>query len=647
MTPANFSGWLYEKSDDDYSPAFARELLEVVSEPALLVDTIRGQIVAVNSQFRKFTGWDEKILTQQPVRHILSGMEDRQLIAGEVAESDLITASKTGTQVVVTATRLDATGKWLVYKIIPKSTKAKTDITASVISHAILNLIENKQGSEETWFEQCVEVIRDLLQADTVAIYQAAGNSLDLVKTALVGDGEGLPDVLPASDLIRLASVESWQSGKRVLTEIHRSARAGGFSVVISAPLQQGSASFGLLVVAGKGWVPPEGCEDILRLFGAFLAGFPGNLATHEADKEDVEVLGYQENVSKQIIENMHEGVILLSPTLNIIRLNAAAEWMLSYATSEVEGAQVDTVLIGSSRLQPAIESACQGIAMPAIGPVELHRRDGQVFSVQAQVFPILEKEVVAAIVVLLNDISENEEIRAKAQHLEQRAAMGDFTAVFAHDMRNPINSIKSALDLVSSTLAPEDPNQEILIAALADVDRLTHYVESVLAFVRPLEPKFEILEIEPFIKRLFMRWHPRFSAANVTTSFVAESELPRVKLDQRSFERVITNLFGNALEAMQKTENPCLGVKISLCSDSTEHQQIQIAISDNGSGIPEDMKPMLFTSFVTSNKATGTGLGLAITKRIVTANRGSISFESVPGGTVFFIKLPAYEEGE
>jgi len=82
MTPANFSGWLYEKSDDDYSPAFARELLEVVTEPALLVDTIRGQIVAVNSQFRKFTGWDEKFLTQQPVRHILSGMEDRQLIAG-------------------------------------------------------------------------------------------------------------------------------------------------------------------------------------------------------------------------------------------------------------------------------------------------------------------------------------------------------------------------------------------------------------------------------------------------------------------------------------------------------------------------------------------------------------------------------------
>jgi signal transduction histidine kinase len=120
----------------------------------------------------------------------------------------------------------------------------------------------------------------------------------------------------------------------------------------------------------------------------------------------------------------------------------------------------------------------------------------------------------------------------------------------------------------------------------------------------------------------------------------------PPIKGDPRSLEQVFTNLISNAVDAMSKQGGGTLAIKVGPVNLIPNLPQVEVTITDNGPGIPDDIRDHLFEPFV-SNNPRGTGLGLAITKQIVTAHRGSIKVNTFPGGTVFHVVLPAYVEGE
>ncbi len=92
------------------------------------------------------------------------------------------------------------------------------------------------------------------------------------------------------------------------------------------------------------------------------------------------------------------------------------------------------------------------------------------------------DKEVLG-IVMFIRDISEHEQIRLRSQQLEQRALLGEFTAIFAHEVRNPINNISTGLQLITARLPEEDVNVDVLNRMLGDCTRLDHLMESILAF--------------------------------------------------------------------------------------------------------------------------------------------------------------------
>jgi signal transduction histidine kinase len=128
-------------------------------------------------------------------------------------------------------------------------------------------------------------------------------------------------------------------------------------------------------------------------------------------------------------------------------------------------------------------------------------------------------------------------------------------------------------------------------------------------------------------------------SRLKVETFFQKAEDIPRINGDPRSLDQVFTNLITNAVDAMSKTGGT-LAIKIGLNHELAK-QQVEVLISDNGPGIPEEIKDRIFEPFVTT-KSHGTGLGLAITKRIITAHRGRILVNSFPGGTIFSICIPA-----
>jgi PAS domain S-box-containing protein len=518
--------------------------------------------------------------------------------------------------------------------------RTTTNITPGLLK--LIRLSENEDLS--AGLEQAMEICSQVLQVESVCLYLLDPASPQLKKTAWHESQVEFPDVLPSTDLARFEQPGLWVAGNRVLSELQRFARLNKVDYLATAPLSQEGAILGLLAAGGEG-VKPEGARlDVLELLAAILVTeLQQHILADNLNKEISQLIGAK--LSRDaVFEYMNEGIITLDEKLTVLELNPAAEWMLGYANWEVKGQSYENLLIGSERFLPALQEALLGKQTHDIGKASLNRRNGQAFPVKAKVMPISVSEKIKLIEVFISDISEHEQSKALTQQLEHRAVLGDYTAAFAHDVRNPINNISTGLQLLQAKLSEEDPNQEVINRMQGDCTRLNHLMESFLAFSRPLELKFELIEIEPFLRRILDRWQPRMARENVTSTLHIEEGIPRLQGDPRSLENVFTNLISNALEAMTEVGDT-LVVKAEKIRQSTNREMVAISISDNGPGIPADILEHIFEPFVTTRQK-GTGLGLAITNQIVTAHKGSIRVNSFPGGTVFSVEIPA-ENGD
>ena len=183
--------------------------------------------------------------------------------------------------------------------------------------------------------------------------------------------------------------------------------------------------------------------------------------------------------ILRSVIDNTQDGVIVLEPDLSIVEINSSAETMLGYSNQEVVDQPVKNVLIGTETFTSALNSAVQGIPTHNLGNLNLHRRNGQAFPAQIQLIPVVIDNSINKIVILLFDHSENEQARIHTQQLEQRAVLGEVTAIFAHEVRNPINNISTGLQLMSMNCKEESTEYELINRLQGDCARLTGLMDS------------------------------------------------------------------------------------------------------------------------------------------------------------------------
>jgi signal transduction histidine kinase len=169
--------------------------------------------------------------------------------------------------------------------------------------------------------------------------------------------------------------------------------------------------------------------------------------------------------------------------------------------------------------------------------------------------------------------------------------------------------------------------------------------MEALKNFAKPYEPMQEKVDLGELLQRIIDSWRPKISRVGISQVVQIPEDFPKVKGDWRALEQVFTNLISNAIDAMSASGGT-LSVRAETSALITNLPQVVVSVSDNGPGIPEEIRGRIFEPFV-STKATGTGLGLPITKRIVTAHRGNIQLTSFPGGTVFHVYLPACEDDQ
>lgn len=241
--------------------------------------------------------------------------------------------------------------------------------------------------------------------------------------------------------------------------------------------------------------------------------------------------------------------------------------------------------------------------------------------------------------VILFKDLTE---IRALRQELEKNrrlASVGRLAAGVAHEIRNPLSSIKGFATYFKEKYRESDRDQEIAGIMIQEVNRLNRVVGQLLEFSRPIRLHFQQVALKPFIKDAFKLVEPQSSQANVTMVLDMADQSLCALMDTDKMSQVMLNLLLNALDAMPG--GGCLTVRVSTDGDDS----IAIQVMDTGTGVDPKDQPHIFEPYF-STKKTGTGLGLAIVHNIVKAHQGDILVSSqTGGGTLVEITLPAEKE--
>lgn len=233
-----------------------------------------------------------------------------------------------------------------------------------------------------------------------------------------------------------------------------------------------------------------------------------------------------------------------------------------------------------------------------------------------------------------------NRELRESGEQLrraERLSALGEIAAGLAHEIRNPLAGVKGALEIISRRAAADTPEAEFASAATGELRRIEGLVQEFLDYARPRPPRLRRTEIPTVVGRVTSLLGPQAEQAGVALT-IEGSDAPRgLSIDPEQIEQVLVNVVLNAVQASPK------GGQVTI-RYGTAGGRYRVEVSDQGRGIPEDVRARIFEPFFTT-KERGTGLGLAITQRIVAAHQGEIRITSAEEhGTVVEILLPLPE---
>jgi len=623
-------------------------LIDLCDAAILLFNSQQNRILYANRPFCDLCGYYLSDLLRQSPEELLAGERIEDLADGTDIELSL--RHKKGHILSIRGRwmRLGLAEPWAVLRVVPSENDQAIVQRWWLKSLSVLQSLPElfRKGEASQAVQGALEILAQLYETPLMAVYRVDSYTPILRRMACVGEDTVLPEDLPASDLARLASGAVWFPGRRISTELHRIARLRNLSYVISAPIGFGQALVGLLVVADFEKEPPSYLAEMSSLVATYIDVIFQYYSLSESRALEKAIQERRDMIWTTIMDNSHEGVLVLDSGLLVEDINPTAEMMLGYSRSEVIGQPVENILVSPDRVMPTLISASHGKATPSLPGVTLHRRNGQSFPADLKVLPVERDGQLLAVVVLMNDISESEQIRAQTRQLEQRAFLGEFMGVFAHEVLNPLNGISTGLQLLASRLGEDSPHRDLIQRMESDCNRLAHQMEALKSLSKPYEPKQEPVDVGEVVARLVDRWRPRMARLKITPILQIEEHLPKVMGDWRALEQVFMNLISNAMDAMSQQDGGVLSVRIKRNDSEGPRPQVEIAISDNGPGIPDEIREKIFQPFVTT-KPHGTGLGLPITKRIVTAHRGTIKVNSFPGGTVFHVFLPAILEKE
>jgi two-component system, NtrC family, sensor kinase len=298
-------------------------------------------------------------------------------------------------------------------------------------------------------------------------------------------------------------------------------------------------------------------------------------------------------------------------------------------------------VLRPLSRLMEGIRSLGQGRQGP---PLPVERRDelGRV----AEAFNQMAEQLERARLNLLAETERTLDLERQLRQAETLAVAGKLATALAHEVGTPLNIISGRAEFLLQALPADAPGRQDLEVIVAQIDRISGIIRSLLDMVRPQKPQVQPTRLDSVLERLLPLLQHTARRRGVVLTTAVPADLPPMLADPNQLQQVLINLLINALEATPA------GGRVSVDARATTHDGragVAVSVTDTGPGIPPDLLPRVFEPFFTTKPpGQGTGLGLAISRDIVQAHGGQIRVESRDGaGTTFVAWLPGSEGGQ
>jgi PAS domain S-box-containing protein len=353
-----------------------------------------------------------------------------------------------------------------------------------------------------------------------------------------------------------------------------------------------------------------------------------------------------EENISlrKNMEElfNFHQSILDSSPD-RIIVLNA--EGIVSYMSRDIDAERGLTAkklkgrhfseFIAPERrefLNERWEEIRQGNYKPF--EIEVVDKDGTKRNLLMSARPIKGTD---RLLVLQRDITDFKELENRFYESQKLAAVGQLSAGIAHEVRNPLSSIKMSLQILEKRMSPAGNDLKRFHIARKEVEHLEKLVSDILVFAKPTEPEMHLADLNMCLEYSLAMAEREVEKKKIKVQTHFDDRVPLVPFDSSMLQQAFLNLYLNAIDAME--EGGTLTIRTGLAEGQG---QVAIEVIDNGAGIDESALPHVFNPFFTTKKY-GTGLGLSQVKKIIDQHRGSINVESRKGeGTRVIVALLA-----
>jgi signal transduction histidine kinase len=351
-----------------------------------------------------------------------------------------------------------------------------------------------------------------------------------------------------------------------------------------------------------------------------------------------------------EVLDQLAEGVLAVDPRGVLVYLNAEVIRLLDLHRHAGRPA---TDLVGTS--------ADDALAGASLAPVRelLARSDGTV----VRRVDLQDRHLVLRVsplsgpggrrigrTLLVADETRLRVLEESARRAERLAALGEMAAGIAHEVRNPLTSLRGCgQELAEICLRMGDRDASDLSTILVgEADRISRIVDDFLTFARQRPPVRQAVHPASLLGAVeSLVTSRRDLPAGLTFRVTSEPGCPQAYVDQDQIRQVLINVVDNALDALATITAPRIELRAAQADDDGPlgEDAVVISISDNGCGIPDDLQERVFTPFY-STKARGTGLGLSLVTRIVREHGGVVHLVSHPGeGTRIAIHLPAFAQ--
>lgn len=336
---------------------------------------------------------------------------------------------------------------------------------------------------------------------------------------------------------------------------------------------------------------------------------------------------------SDTVLDHLPLGLMATDPEKNLLSVNQTAEAMLGINALDIIGKTVEEAL--PEQLGAHFDRLEDSGAHSSV-ETDYTRSDGKRISLELFSTRLVgQNGRFLGQVLLLRDLSEIRSLRQEIAKNQRLATVGRLAAGVAHEIRNPLSSIKGFATYFKERYADNAADTQTASIMIHEVERLNRVVSQLLDFARPVAVEKQELNVAQFIAATLERVEHQLKEKEIAVSTRIAGNALTMHADADRMTQVLLNLYLNAIQAMDDNG------QLTIIADHGSGDMLHLKVRDTGNGIIKEELAHIFDPYFTT-KTTGTGLGLAIAHNIITAHQGRINVDSQPGqGTTVTIVLP------